>query len=127
MRHPEDSPADESVLNRINQELTRVGGGEPRGTREPSEGTEFLITTVTESGMHQVVDMAARRLGSSEPSEATPDEQLELRSVVRALLDLAGHSAGPVRTSVVLLAEGPRVVACSGLVPTPPSGGRTAG
>jgi hypothetical protein len=121
VKHSEDSPADESVLHRINQELTRVGRLGPQGTQAPPDGTEFLITTVTESGMHQVVAVDARRFGSSEPSEATPDEQVELRSAVRALLDMAGHSSGPVRTSVVLLAEGPRVVACTGLVPVPPN------
>lgn len=128
MKHSEDSPAGESVLRRINEELMRVGGLGPQGTHAPPEGTEFVITTVTESGMHQVVAVDARRLGSSEPSEAaTSDEQVELRSVVRALLDMAGHSSGPVRTSVVLLSEGPRVVACTGLVPTPPNRGRADG
>ncbi|MFH9088897.1 MULTISPECIES: hypothetical protein [unclassified Streptomyces] len=120
MKRPEYSPADDSVLHRINQELARVGSLGPRGTRALPEGTEFLITTVTESGMHQVVAVDARRRGGSGPSEATPDEQVELRSVVRALLDMAGHGAGTVRTSVVLLPEGPRVVACTGLVPAPP-------
>ncbi|MEV5174898.1 hypothetical protein AB0L10_28335 [Streptomyces flaveolus] len=120
MKRPEHSPADESVLHRINQELARVGSLGPRGTRALPEDTEFLITTVTESGMHQVVAVDARRRGSSEPSRATPDEQVELRSVVRALLDMAGHSSGTVRTSVVLRTEGPRVVACTGLVPAPP-------
>ena len=120
MKHPEDGPADEAVLHRINQELSRVGRLERQGTQVPPEGTEFLITTITESGMHRVVAVDARRLGSPEPTEATPDEQVELRSVVRALLDMAGHSSGPVRTSVVLLAEGPRVVACTGLLPSEP-------
>ncbi|MET8772170.1 hypothetical protein [Streptomyces sp. NPDC004658] len=121
MKRPVYSPADDSVLHRINQELARVGGLVPRGTRALPEDTEFLVTTVTESGMHQVVGVDARRRGSAEPAEATPDEQVELRSAVRALLDLTGHSSGTVRTSVVLLPEGPRVVACTGLAPTPPT------
>ncbi|MFF4015235.1 hypothetical protein [Streptomyces sp. NPDC001843] len=123
MEHPEDSPADEAVLHRINQELSCVGRSGPGGTQAPPEGGEFLITTNSESGMHHVVAVQARRPGGSEPSEATPDEEVELRSVVRALLDMAGHTSGPVRTSVVMLAEGPRVVACAGLLAVEPQPG----
>ena len=55
--------------------------------------------------MHEVVDISS---SSGLPDEAT---RVVLRSVVRAVLDLAGYESGSAHTDVVLTAHGPRISA----------------
>lgn len=63
------------------------------------------VETTTGGGMHRVVAIS--------PAAQRGEEQLAaVRSVVRALLDLAGHQEGSACTEVALTADGPRIVAC---------------
>ncbi|MFI5754886.1 hypothetical protein [Streptomyces sp. NPDC051569] len=121
--HPPDCPSDAVELRRPLQELSaverwaqRAGAGgrpEPYTSEESLEGPEFSVETMTRNGMHRVVGMTAReQRGDPDPGGPTETEAAVLRSVVRALLDLAGHESGPARTGVVLTARGPRIVAC---------------
>jgi hypothetical protein len=123
VKHPPGRPRDEVEPERALRELTTVerwaerfgAGGRPAA--EPPEdsmdGPEFSVETTTRNGMHRVVGIAGTP-GRGDPCRAvaalSETERSILRSVVRALLDLAGHECGPARTEVVLTAHGPRIV-----------------
>lgn len=83
------------------------GGGGPDGGGVPGgpAGPVLRVETMTGSGMHKVVTIS--------PAAGQDEAQFAaVRSVVRALLDLAGHQEGPVCTEVELTARGPRILAC---------------
>lgn len=124
MKHPPGRPRDEVEPERALRELSsverwaeQVGTGDrpdPKTPQEPLEGPEFSVETTTKNGMHRVVGIVSRPTRGDPCRGAVPPSETErsvLRSVVRALLDLAGHESGPARTEVVLTAHGPRVVA----------------
>lgn len=70
-----------------------------------SVGSVVRVETTTAGGMHRVVAIS--------PAAQRGEEQLAaVRSVVRALLDLAGHQEGAACTEVALTTDGPRIVAC---------------
>jgi hypothetical protein len=78
-------------------------------------GPHLLVDTVTHAGMHDVVGVTGAGGATPEgvdllyPAVLPEADAAEVRTVVRALLDLAGHENGPVRTRVVLTADGPRI------------------
>ncbi|ALV30823.1 hypothetical protein [Streptomyces sp. CdTB01] len=122
--HPPDRIDVAAGLRRILQDLSAVerwaeGDGAappvPYADEEPWEGPEFSVETVSDSGMHTVVDIVPRRCpGSLQTGRERPgeDEVAALRSTVRALLDLADVGSGRAWTTVVLTKRGPRVVSC---------------
>lgn len=115
MKDPRDRPPDGTELAHALQDLSSVerwaervaahGQAPPYVAQGALEGAEFSVETETVDGMHQVARIAPP------PSDET--ERAAMRSLVRSLLDLAGHESGPARTQVVLTPAGPRVVACS--------------
>lgn len=125
MEHPSDFPLDgaTSFWNAALSEAERwaaavaaCGSAEPYLAEKRPPGSTFGVETATEDGMHQVVAITGAS-GRDDPS--TPDparlteaDLAELRSVVRALLDLVGHESGRATTDVVLTAAGPHIVAC---------------
>ncbi|MCS0603425.1 hypothetical protein NX794_19715 [Streptomyces sp. LP11] len=124
MKHPPDRIDVAAGLRRILQDLSAVerwAEGDraapplPYADEEPWDGPEFSVETVSDSGMHTVVDITPRRRpgsvrhGRDRPSD---DEGAALRSTVRALLDLADVGSGRAWTTVVLTDRGPRVVSC---------------
>ncbi|MCJ1678329.1 hypothetical protein MTF65_13420 [Streptomyces sp. APSN-46.1] len=112
MNHEPDLPD----LPRLLRELSAVepgagrrageGGPGPDDAAEPLDGPGFEVETRSVAGMHTVVAITAE---DRPPSEA---ERVLLRSVVRALLDLAGYESGSARTRVVLTKHGYRITAC---------------
>ncbi|WP_405939256.1 hypothetical protein OG338_23880 [Streptomyces sp. NBC_00726] len=114
MRDPRDRSPDGTELAHALQDLTSVerwaelaatGGSPSFVTDAPTEGPIFSVETETVDGMHNV-----SRIAPPPDGEA---ERAAMRSLVRSLLDLAGHESGPARTQVVLTTAGPKVVACS--------------
>jgi len=86
----------------------------PGAAQDPPEGPEFSVDTETVNGMHSVSRIAAHPGGvDAGPPALDESARAAVRSLVRSLLDLAGHESGPARTQVVLTAAGPRVVGCS--------------
>ncbi|MFI9271504.1 hypothetical protein ACIGXM_12425 [Kitasatospora sp. NPDC052896] len=83
------------------------GGGGPDGygVHEEPVGPLLRVETMSGSGMHRVIAVGP----AANHDEA---QVVAARSVVRALLDLAGHQEGPATTEVALTARGPRIVAC---------------
>ncbi|MET7699936.1 hypothetical protein [Streptomyces sp. NPDC005485] len=96
--------------------------------QEAPQGPEFSVETETVNGMHSVARIAAHpadrdavagggeaAAAGEEGAAVALDESARaaVRSLVRSLLDLAGHESGPARTRVVMTAAGPRVVGCS--------------
>ncbi len=85
--------------------------------RQPPPGPAFSVETMTREGMHEVV--AISRIthepsrGTTRPAELAKTEAAQVRSLVRALLDLAGHEAGRATTHVVLTTTGPHIVSCT--------------
>ncbi|MFD5479994.1 hypothetical protein [Streptomyces hawaiiensis] len=80
-------------------------------------GPRLVVDTFTHAGMHHVLGVTAAEdaapVGADllYPAALTEAEAASVRSTVRALLDLAGHESGPVRTWVVLTEGGPRITA----------------
>lgn len=122
MKHPPDWIDGAVGLRHILEELSAVersveGGGGRAGPcvdEGPWDGPEFSVETVSDSGMHTVVDISLRDPGPRPPGWDGPsgDEVVVLRSTVRALLDLAGVCTGRAWTTVVLTGGGPRVASC---------------
>lgn len=107
------------ALSEMEQWAARIaasGSAEPYLAEDPHRGATFRMETVTENGMHRVVAVSRARgrqdRGASDLAQLTEAELADVRSVVRALLDLAGHQAGRASTDIVLTATGPRIVAC---------------
>lgn len=106
---------DERELARLLRELSTVepsaerlaAGGHPGPYHvpEPLDGPGYEVETRTEAGMHTVVGITA----DLPPSDG---DRVLLRSVVRALLDLAGHDEGTAHTRVVLTPRGPQITSC---------------
>jgi len=93
--------------------LGTEGRRRPYAVSESLEGPEFSVLTETVNGMHRVVAIIAQPKGKDVPPEpASEADAAVLRSLVRSLLDLAGHEDGRARTQVVLTAFGPRVAGC---------------
>lgn len=114
MRVPRDRSPDGTELAHALQDLSSVErwaelvatGGTPSFVAgAPAEGPTFSVETETVDGMHSVSRIV--------PPPAGEAERAAMRSLVRSLLDLAGHESGPARTEVVLTGVGPKVVACS--------------
>lgn len=115
MTDPRDRSPDRTELAHALQDLSSVerwaervatdGKAPPYVTRGPVDGPRFSVETETVDGMHNVARIA--------PAPSGEAERAAMRSLVRSLLDLAGHESGPARTQVVLTPVGPRVVACS--------------
>lgn len=96
-----------------------------------SEDARYDVETITVDGMHHVVRSTSRSPGGSAgvpPDAARPPNAAQcaaVRSVVRALLDLAGHQSGPSRIGVAFTDGRPRVVAWD--VAPQPGGGPPPG
>ncbi|WP_327430545.1 MULTISPECIES: hypothetical protein [unclassified Streptomyces] len=123
MKDPRDRSPDGAELRHALQDLSTVerwaervsagGRPEPYTSPETLEGPEFSVDTETVEGMHSVAAITDwPPHGNSAPAELDDASRAALRSLVRSLLDLAGHESGPARTHVVLAPGGPRVVAC---------------
>jgi hypothetical protein len=114
VKDPRDRPPDGTELAHALQDLSSVelwaeraatGGAPLFVSRAPADGPRFSVETETVDGMHNVARIA--------PPPSDEAERAAMRSLVRSLLDLAGHESGPASTQVVLTLSGPRVVACS--------------
>ncbi|MFF9767201.1 hypothetical protein ACIGXF_09080 [Streptomyces sp. NPDC053086] len=115
MKDPRDRSPDGTALAHALQDLSSVerwakraaadAQAPPYVARSRAEGPTFSVETETVDGMHSVARIA--------PSPSDEAERAAMRSLVRSLLDLAGHESGPARTQVVLTPAGPRVVTCS--------------
>ncbi|MFF2520958.1 hypothetical protein [Streptomyces liangshanensis] len=123
MKNPRDHSPDGADLRHALQDLTTVerwaeraasgGRPEPYAAQESLDGPQFSVETETENGMHTVAAIVALPPGQDAGAGALGEtDRAVLRSLVRSLLDLAGHEAGPARTHVVLTPGGPRVAAC---------------
>ncbi|MFF1448599.1 hypothetical protein ACFVYF_10655 [Streptomyces sp. NPDC058274] len=123
MKDPRDRSPDGAELRHALHDLStverwaeRVSAGarpEPYTSQESWEGPEFSVDTETVNGMHSVAGISVWPPGAhAEPARLDEASHAALRSLVRSLLDLAGHETGPARTHVVLAPGGPRVVAC---------------
>ncbi|MFF2013558.1 hypothetical protein ACFVWY_31460 [Streptomyces sp. NPDC058195] len=123
MKDPRDRSPDGAELRQAFQDLStverwaeRVACGalsHPYTAAEPWEGPQLSVETRTENGMHMVAGIVEWPPGS-DTGVAVLDEtqRAVLRSLVRSLLDLAGHESGTARTRVVLTPLGPRVASC---------------
>lgn len=120
-------------LSTVERWAERANGDDPARPdvaqeQEPPQGPEFSVETETVNGMHSVSRIAAHPADGAavtgdgesiatggEAATVALDESARaaVRSLVRSLLDLAGHESGPARTQVVMTAAGPRVVGCS--------------
>ncbi|MBC3839761.1 hypothetical protein GXW82_04520 [Streptacidiphilus sp. 4-A2] len=101
-------------LSAVERWAGSVGAGSRPGpyiAQDPLEGRQYCVMTETTDGMHRVVAITARPV-PGDPRPAQEADQAVLRSLVRSLLDLAGHERGAARTEVVLTAAGPRVLEC---------------
>lgn len=102
---PETGPWAHAPLDRVLPDLDAVerwardvggyGGGGPQDVR-------YDVETISVDGMHHVVRCTG---------EGPAGECAAVRSVVRALLDLAGHRSGPSRIGVAFSDGRPRIVA----------------
>lgn len=122
---PSRAPSDRAELSHALHDLStverwaeRANGDDPAAApgaaQDPPEGPEFSVDTETVNGMHSVSRIAAHPGGvDAGPPALDESARAAVRSLVRSLLDLAGHESGPARTQVVLTAAGPRVVGCS--------------
>lgn len=116
--HPRDEAASSwcSALPELERWAERVaadGPAEPYLAQRRPSGSALRLATVTEDGMHRV--LAINRVperGALEPVQLTEYELAEVRSTVRALLDLAGQERGCASIDVVLTPTGPHIVAC---------------
>ncbi|MCM2415392.1 MULTISPECIES: hypothetical protein [unclassified Streptomyces] len=123
MKDPRDRSPDGTELRQALQDLStverwaeHVASGvhtRPYAAPEPWEGPQLSVETRTENGMHTVAGIAVWPPGDDAcPAVLDEKERVVLRSLVRSLLDLAGHESGTARTRVVLTPVGPRVAAC---------------
>lgn len=122
---PSHAPSDRAELSHALHDLStverwaeRANGDDPAAApgaaQDPPEGPEFSVDTETVNGMHSVSRIAAHPGGvDAGPPALDESARAAVRSLVRSLLDLAGHESGPARTQVVLTTAGPRVVGCS--------------
>ncbi|MEE1768206.1 hypothetical protein PUR34_08455 [Streptomyces sp. JV185] len=123
MKDPRDRSPDGTELRQAFKDLStverwaeRVASGDqshPYTAPESLEGPQLSVETRTENGMHTVAGIVEWPPGADTgPAALDETERAVLRSLVRSLLDLAGHESGTARTRVVLTALGPRVAAC---------------
>ncbi|MFD0021702.1 hypothetical protein [Streptomyces sp. NPDC058382] len=123
MKDPRDRSPDGTELRQALQDLStverwaeRVASGDhshPYAAPESWEGPQLSVETTTEDGMHTVAGIVAWPPGGGRGVAVLDEtERAVLRSLVRSLLDLAGHESGTARTRVVLTPAGPRVTAC---------------
>ncbi len=116
MTDPRERPCRGADPGRLLGELAAVErrGGTGGGDRD-CDGTaaRFTVETDTVHGMHAVVAITAPPVpgggAAPPPGEA---QAAVLRSLVRSLLDLAGHGSGRASTTVALGPGGPHVLAC---------------
>lgn len=123
MKDPSDRSPDGTELRQAFQDLStverwaeHVASGDhrhPYAAQESWDGPQFSVETRTEDGMHTVAGIEAWPPGGDGGVTVLAEtERTVLRSLVRSLLDLAGHESGAARTRVVLTSAGPRVAAC---------------
>ncbi|MEU8509027.1 hypothetical protein AB0C40_30850 [Streptomyces brevispora] len=123
MKDPSDRSPDGTELHQAFQDLStverwaeHVASGDhrhPYAAPESWDGPQFSVETRTEDGMHTVAGIEAWSPGGDGGVAVLAEtERTVLRSLVRSLLDLAGHESGAARTRVVLTSAGPRVAAC---------------
>ncbi|MFE2164726.1 ATP-grasp domain-containing protein [Streptomyces sp. NPDC059447] len=83
------------------------------------EGPELTVEALSRAGRHRILGWARRRTGPGPgliaaghdlPVALAPATAQAVRTFVRGVLDLAGHSDGPSHTEVILTAHGPRLV-----------------
>ncbi|MFF8696676.1 hypothetical protein ACF08W_31125 [Streptomyces sp. NPDC015144] len=123
MKDPRDRSPDGKGMRQALQDLStverwaeRVASGtlsHPYAASESWEGPQLSVETRTENGMHMVAGIVEWPPGADTGVTVLDEtERAVLRSLVRSLLDLAGHESGTARTRVVLTPLGPRVAAC---------------
>ncbi|MEU8627504.1 hypothetical protein [Streptomyces sp. NPDC048669] len=123
MKDPRDRSPDGTELRQAFADLTtverwaeHVASGvhsRPYAAPESLEGPQLSVETRTEDGMHTVAGIVEWPPGDDAGVAVLDEaERAVLRSLVRSLLDLAGHESGTARTRVVLTPVGPRVTAC---------------
>ncbi|MCX4398105.1 hypothetical protein OHU11_36480 [Streptomyces sp. NBC_00257] len=123
MKDPRDRSPDGTELRQALQDLStverwaeRVASGvqsHPYTAPESWQGPQLSVETRTENGMHTVAGIVTWPPGDGAgPAVLDESERAVLRSLVRSLLDLAGHESGTARTRVVLTPLGPRVAGC---------------
>ena len=96
---------DEDRLRSALKELTAIRG-RPAGSldeRPDPDARALTVETTTNEGMHCVV---------STTPQLAEEEAADVRSLVRALLDLLGHEHGPARVEIAVTPSGPRILDC---------------
>ncbi|MFI6404046.1 acetyl-CoA carboxylase biotin carboxylase subunit family protein [Streptomyces sp. NPDC050548] len=86
----------------------------PHLVEEFLSGPRVSVDTLTCEGMHEVTGMTTGTYagaGLLHPAALSEAATAEIRTAVRALLDLAGLQSGPAHTQVVVTADGPRIAA----------------
>lgn len=117
MKDPRDRSPDGTELRQAFQDLStverwaeRVASGvqsHPYTAPESLEGPQLSVETRTENGMHTVAGIVEWPPGADTGLAVLDEtERAVLRSLVRSLLDLAGHESGTARTRVVLTPSG---------------------
>jgi len=105
MNHPARWIRDEDLLRSALRKLGAIRGRSVESlTEHPGPDARVLtIETTTYEGMHSVVHATG---------ELTEEETADVRSLVRALLDLLGHEYGRARIEIVVTQSGPRILDC---------------
>ncbi|MFG2974896.1 hypothetical protein ACGFYY_18155 [Streptomyces sp. NPDC048331] len=98
---------DRPALARWAEQAVTARHSAPYLVEELLTGDKFRVETLTVDGMHLVADIAPE--GTAPPLHDA--EQAQIRSTVRALLDLAGYESGTTRTDVLVSARGSRIAA----------------
>ncbi|MGW7427325.1 ATP-grasp domain-containing protein [Streptomyces sp. NPDC054813] len=113
-------PVPRTAVIRGGDDLERWLADAPAGPHLVEElltGPQVSVDTLTREGMHEVTAVTARQRAGGlllHPAALSEADQVEIRAMVRALLDLAGLQSGPAHTEVVVTANGPRIAASSG-------------
>ena len=122
--HDDGRPPDPALRDLAAVERWARDAGAP-ASAGPAADARYDVEAMTVDGMHQVVRSTGATVGGGEAGgqgegagapcgEARPpnaEERAALGSVVRALLDLAGHESGPSRIGVAFTDGWPRIVA----------------
>ncbi|MBA0053682.1 hypothetical protein E0L36_23295 [Streptomyces sp. AJS327] len=115
-----------ATLLRDGDDLDRWAAAAPAGPHLVEEylpGPRISVDTLSREGMHTVTAMTAHHRRGAEllyPAPLSEEERAGVRSVVRALLDLAGFETGPAHTRVVVTPDGPRIAAATPRLAPPP-------
>ncbi|MDV9175116.1 hypothetical protein R6V09_34015 [Streptomyces sp. W16] len=110
-------PVPRTTVIRSRDDLEKWVADAPAGPHLVEEflsGPRVSVDTLTCEGMHEVTGMTTGTYGGADllhPAALSEADTAEIRTAVRALLDLAGLQSGPAHTQVVVTGNGPRIAA----------------